>query len=88
MRSRNSTGKSRKHEPRAKSKSAATLADKLQAQKEQRDFEAQRDKKRRELFNRQDEIQARRDNLIDELEKQLTQQVTTTGLFTLHWEVL
>jgi superfamily II DNA or RNA helicase len=74
-------------EARTRSKGAATLADKLQAQKEQRDFEAQRDKKRRELFNRQDEIQAKRDNLIDELEKQLEQQVTTTGLFAVEWEV-
>lgn len=74
-------------EARTKSKGAATLADKLQAQKEQRELEAQRDRKRRELFNRQDEIQARRDSLIDELERQLGQQVTTTRLFAVEWEV-
>jgi F0F1-type ATP synthase membrane subunit b/b' len=61
-------------ETRTKSKGAATLADKLQAQKEQRDLEGLRDKKRRELFNRQDEIQARRDKLIEELEAQLGQK--------------
>lgn len=75
-------------ETRTKSKGAATLADKLQAQKEQRDLEGQRDKKRRELFDRQDQIQARRDSLIDELERQLGQQVTTTRLFAVEWEVL
>ena len=75
-------------EARTKSKVAVTLADKLQAQKEQRDFEGQRDKKRRELFNRQDEIQARRDQLIEELESQLGQQVTTTQLFAVEWELL
>jgi ERCC4-related helicase len=74
-------------EARTKSKGAATLADKLQAQKEQRDLEGQRDKKRRELFDRQDQIQARRDSLIDELEQQLGQQVTTTRLFAVEWEV-
>jgi hypothetical protein len=58
-------------ESRTKSKGAATLADKLAAQKEQRDLEGQRDKKRRELFDRQDEIQRKRDGLIDELERQL-----------------
>jgi hypothetical protein len=74
-------------EARTKSKGAATLADKLQAQKEQRDLEGQRDKKRRELFNRQDEIQARRDQLIDELESQLGQKITQRTLFSCEWEV-
>ena len=74
-------------EARTKSKGAATLADKLQAQKVQRDFEVQRDKKRRELFNRQDEIQGRRDQLIDDLEKQLGQQIIQQTLFSSTWEV-
>lgn len=74
-------------EARTKSKGAATLADKLQAQKEQRDLEAQRDKKRRELFNRQDEIQAKRDQLIEELEGQLGQQISQRTLFSCEWEV-
>ena len=74
-------------EARTKSKSAATLAEKLAAQKEQRDLEANRDRKRRELFQRQDEIQTRRDNLIDELEKQLSQQVAVQPLFACEWEI-
>jgi len=56
-------------------------------QKEQRDLEASRDRKRRELFQRQDEIQTRRDNLIDDLEEQLSQQVTVQPLFACEWEV-
>ena len=56
-------------------------------QKEQRDLEASRDRKRRELFQRQDEIQTRRDNLIDELEEQLSQKVTVQPLFVCEWEV-
>ena len=75
-------------EARTKSKGSATLAEKLEAQKEQRDFEAQRDRKRRELFQRQDEIQARRDSLIDELEKQLQQRVNASMLFSCEWEVV
>jgi hypothetical protein len=74
-------------EARTKSKGAATLADKLQAQEEQRDLEGQRDKKRRELFNRQDEIQARRDQLIDELESQLSQKIEQRTLFSCEWEL-
>jgi hypothetical protein len=75
-------------ETRTKSKGAATLADKLHVQKEQRDLEAQRDKKRRELFNRQDEIQARRDKLIEELEGQLEQKLAQRTIFTCEWTVL
>lgn len=74
-------------ETRTKSKGAATLADKLQAQKEQRNLEGLRDKKRRELFNRQDEIQEQRDQLIEELEGQLCQKVSHRTLFAVEWEV-
>ena len=75
-------------ESRTKSKGAATLADKLAAQKEQRDLEGQRDKKRRELFDRQDEIQRKRDGLIDELERQLKQEITVSTLLTCEWELI
>lgn len=74
-------------ETRTLSKGAATLAEKLAAQKDQRDLEAMRDRKRRELFDRQDEIQAKRDGLIDELEKQLKQNITSTCLFAVEWEI-
>lgn len=72
-------------ESRTKSKGAATLADKLAAQKEQRDLESQRDKKRRELFDRQDEIQRKRDGLIDELERQLKQEITVSTVLACEW---
>jgi len=75
-------------ESRTKSKGAATLADKLAAQKEQRDLEGQRDKKRRELFDRQDEIQRKRDGLIDELERQLKQEITVSTVLACEWELL
>jgi hypothetical protein len=75
-------------ESRNKSKGAATLAEKLEYQKEQRTLEGSRDKKRRELFERQDEIQHRRDNLIDELEKQLEQQITNRTILSCEWELI
>lgn len=75
-------------ESRTKSKGAATLADKLAAQKEQRDLEGQRDKKRRDLFDRQDEIQRKRDGLIDELERQLKQKITVSTVLACEWELL
>ena len=72
-------------EARTKGNGAATLAGKLAAQKDQRDLEGLRDKKRRELFTRQDEIQARRDKLIEELESQLGQQVTEATILSCQW---
>lgn len=74
-------------ESRTKSKGAATLAEKLEYQKEQRALEGSRDKKRRELFERQDQIQQKRDNLIDELEKQLEQQITNRTILSCEWEL-
>ena len=75
-------------ETRTKSKGAATLAEKLDAQKANRDLEGQRDKKRRELFTRQDEIQGRRDVLINELEQQLGQRVSLHTLLCCEWELI
>lgn len=74
-------------EARTLGKSAASLADKLHAQKGQRNLEGLRDKKRRELFQRQDEIQAKRDLLIEELERQLGQNIVQKTLFGCTWEV-
>jgi hypothetical protein len=64
-----------------------TLEDKLAHQKHQRELEAKRSKLRRELFNRQDEVEAQRNELISELELQLQQQVTQEVLFTIEWEL-
>jgi hypothetical protein len=72
-------------EARTRGKAAATLADKLAAQHEQRDLEILRDRQRRALFARQDEIQARRDALIEEVERQLAQQVDESSLMLCEW---
>jgi hypothetical protein len=39
------------------------------------------------LFERQDEIEAQRNSLIDQLEAQLQQQVEERTLFTIEWEM-
>ena len=74
-------------ETRTKSKGAATLAEKLEAQKEQRNLEAQRDKRRRDLFARQDEIEARRSRLIEDLERMLGQTVDEQVILCCEWEL-
>lgn len=61
------------------------LDEKLQWQKRQRELEGKRSKLRRELFNRQDEIEAERSILIEQLESQLQQQVQEVILFMVEW---
>lgn len=62
-----------------------TLEQKLSWQKQQRELESKRTKLRRELFDRQDEVEAQRNNLINQLETQLQQQVEEWTLFAVEW---
>lgn len=64
-----------------------TLEEKLSHQKRQRELETKRSKLRRELFTRQDEVEAQRNDLITQLEIQLQQQVEERTLFTVEWEL-
>lgn len=64
-----------------------TLEEKLSHQKRQRELETKRSKLRRELFTRQDEVEAQRNDLITQLEVQLQQQVEEQTLFTIEWEL-
>ena len=66
---------------------APTLEEKLSWQKKQRELEGKRSKLRRELFDKQDEIEAQRDSLIARLEEQLRQRVEERMLFALEWEM-
>jgi ERCC4-related helicase len=67
---------------------APTLDEKLSWQKRQRELEGKRNKLRRELFTRQDEIEAQRNDLISSLELQLQQQIREESLFTVEWELV
>ena len=67
--------------------SAPTLAEKLAWKKKQRELEDKRNKMRKELFDRQDEISAQRDQLLAQLEAQLEQRVEKRTLFTIEWEM-
>ncbi|MDA8118614.1 MAG: helicase-related protein, partial [Gammaproteobacteria bacterium] len=74
-------------EVRRTAATSPTLEEKLSWQKKQRELEGKRGKLRRELFARQDEVEAQRNALIEQLEKQLEQQVAERTLFTVEWEL-
>lgn len=75
-------------EVRRTAASAPTLEEKLSWQKQQRELEAKRTKLRRELFNRQDDIETERNELINQLEFKLRQEVKEQTLFTIEWELI
>jgi adenine-specific DNA-methyltransferase len=75
-------------EARKASKLALTLAEKLESQKEQRTLEATRSRKRRELYEAQDSIERRRDELIDDIEKQLAQRTSVDAIFAFKWTLV
>lgn len=75
-------------EVRRTAATSPTLEEKLAHQKRQRELETRRTKLRRELFDRQDAVEAQRNDLITQLEVQLQQQVVERGLFTIEWELM
>jgi superfamily II DNA or RNA helicase len=75
-------------EVRRTAATSPTLEEKLAHQKRQRELEGKRSKLRRELFIRQDEVEAQRNDLIGQLEVQLQQQVEERALFTIEWELV
>ena len=74
-------------EVRRTAASAVTLDEKLHWQKKKQELENKRRRQRRELFDRQDEIDAERDRQIAQLQAQLEQQMTEEELFTIAWEL-
>ena len=75
-------------ETRRAALAALTLDEKLAAQKQVRALESHRATRRRALFEHQDEIDARRDDLIAETEGKLAQQCALNPLFTIRWQIL
>ena len=64
---------------------SASLEGKLDWQKRLRVFEQERTRKRRELFEAQDGIDGRRDELIGQIEGQMKQTHRTDTFFTVRW---
>lgn len=75
-------------EARREARVSSSLAKKLAAQKALKEIEARRTKKRRELYDAQDEIDNQRDELIAGVEAQLKQSRHLEELFTIRWRVV
>ena len=67
---------------------APNLPEKLQLEKEKRLLEGKRDEAWREYDHAAREIEKRKDDLIDEIEKKLKQSITEQELFTIRWKIV
>jgi adenine-specific DNA-methyltransferase len=67
---------------------ALTLEDKLAGQKRIKALEANRNAKRRELFDAQDEVDRRRDQFIKDIEAKLKQKTSLSAMFTVKWSIV
>ncbi|MBA3571536.1 MAG: DEAD/DEAH box helicase family protein [Pyrinomonadaceae bacterium] len=66
---------------------ALILEEKLAGQKQIKALEAERGKRRRALFDAQDQIDQRRDQLIAEIEGKLQQKINSEQIFAIRWQV-
>ncbi|MBP7763772.1 MAG: DEAD/DEAH box helicase family protein [Syntrophaceae bacterium] len=72
-------------EVRRAATAALTLEEKLIGQKQIKDLEAQRNQKRRSLFDAQDDVDRQREALITQIEGKLRQKENLQQLFLIRW---
>ncbi|KMP12221.1 DEAD/DEAH box helicase [Candidatus Nitromaritima sp. SCGC AAA799-A02] len=75
-------------EAKRAAKAALTLEEKLAGQKQIKALESTRNSKRRALFEAQDEIDARREKLIEEIEGKLQQKTSESEIFKIRWRLV
>lgn len=73
---------------KTESKKILKLDEKLKAQKDIKEMEKKRNTKRRTLFEAQDDIDSRKEGLIEGVEARLQQLISTSELFTIRWRVV
>jgi hypothetical protein len=73
---------------RRQSRQAVTLEEQRQIQEKIQKLERQQRRQRQEIFQVEDEIMEKRDQLIEQLEKRLAQQTVTETLFSVRWAVV
>jgi len=67
---------------------ATTLDEQHAVQSKIRDLEKTQRTQRQQIFNVEDEIKAKRDRHIEQLEKRLSQHTSTEHLFSIRWQVV
>jgi superfamily II DNA/RNA helicase len=72
---------------KAESRKIIDLSSKVRLQREIKDLEKKRNEKRRHLFEAQDQIDERKELLLNEVESRLQQDIQLKNIFTIHWSL-
>lgn len=73
---------------KAEAKKILQLDAKVKAQRSIKDLEKKRSEKRQHLFEAQDLIDDKKENLLTEIEQRLRQEINTSELFTIKWSLI
>ena len=74
---------------KAEARKLTRLEEKIEAQRQVKDLEKRRSEKRRSLFEAQDEVDAKKDRLFDEVEQALRQKKESEEtLFNIRWRIV
>lgn len=73
---------------RRQASQAETLQEQHELQEKMQQAERRQRKQRQEIFTLEDEIEAKRDELISALEKRMSQHQQSERLFTIRWSVV
>ena len=68
-------------------KLAADLQSKLETHRQLKETEAERSRKRRQLYEAQDQIDQQKEDLISSVEARLQQNIETEHIFTIRWRI-
>ena len=72
---------------KAESKKMLNLEAKVKSQRQIKELEKKRSEKRQTLFSAQDEIDDKKENLLTDIEKRLSQSIDQKELFTIKWKM-
>ena len=67
---------------------STTIDEQQRLQTKVRDLERKQRKQRQEIFDIEDQIVAKRDDLVEKLQQRMQQKTTTTPLFSIRWKVV
>ena len=73
---------------KTESKKILKLEEKLNAQREIKELEKKRNELRRTLFQQQDDVSNKKEDLIGVIEKKIRQKIVKDELFTIRWKVV
>ncbi|MBI4684877.1 MAG: DEAD/DEAH box helicase family protein [Nitrospirae bacterium] len=73
---------------KTEAKKILNLEEKVKAQRQIKEMEKRRNELRMNLYQAQDEIDLKKENLINEIESRMKQQIETNELFTIKWKLI